>query len=45
MAVVKPTQYFGEGPTATVARNNALNLAAEEAANTLVAMLSAKNIR
>ncbi|MFS1703805.1 hypothetical protein [Alteromonas sp. AMM-1] len=45
VAKVGPVQYFGEGPTLTVAKNNALKLAAEEAAQELVAMLSGKNIR
>lgn len=44
-AKVGPVQYFGEGPTATTARNNALNEAATEAGNVLVAQLSAKGIR
>lgn len=45
MAKVGPIQYFGEGPTITVAKNNALKLAAEEAAHELVATLSGKNIK
>jgi hypothetical protein len=45
VAKVGPVQYFGMGPTVMVARNNALKLAAEEVAATLVAKLSAKKIR
>ncbi|KXI29247.1 hypothetical protein [Paraglaciecola hydrolytica] len=45
VAKVGPVQYFGMGPTVMVARNNALKLAAEDVANTLVAKLSAKTIR
>ena len=45
VAKVGPIQYFGLGPTITVAKNNALKLAAEDAARNLVAILSTKNIR
>ncbi len=45
VAKVGPVQYFGLGPTAIVAKNNALKLAAEDVAKQLVAKLSAKNIR
>lgn len=44
VASVGPVQYSGEGPNYTVAKNNALILAANEAAKVLVAQLSSKNI-
>ncbi|WP_100642414.1 hypothetical protein [Alteromonas facilis] len=44
MAKVGPVQYSAEGDTITMAKNNALKLAAEEAAQELVAILSSKNI-
>lgn len=45
VAAVGPVQYKGLGPTSSVARNNALSLAAQEAAKALVDKLSNKNIR
>lgn len=45
VAKVGPVQYIGLGPTVTVAKNNALKLAAEEAAKSLVGKLSSKSIR
>ena len=45
VAKVGPVQYFGTGPSQLVAKNNALKLAAQEAAKDLVAKLSGKNIR
>lgn len=44
IAKVGPVQYSAEGSTITMAKNNALKLAAEEAAQELVAILSSKNI-
>lgn len=44
VASVGPVQYAGLGPNSTVARNNALKLAAEKAATQLTAQLQAKNL-
>ena len=44
VAKVGPIQYIGLGPTPIVAKNNALKQAAEEAAQSLIAQLSAKSI-
>jgi hypothetical protein len=44
VASVGPVQYAGLGPNSTVARNNALKLAAEKAATQLTAQLHAKNL-
>lgn len=44
VAKIGPVQYFGLGPTPIVAKNNALKQAAEEAAQALIAQLSAKSI-
>lgn len=45
VASVGPVQYSGLGPDAKVAMRNALNLAAKEAANEIVAILNSKGIR
>lgn len=45
VAAVGPVQYVGMGSTPTMAKNNALILAAKEMATTLVAQLSVKTIR
>ena len=45
LASVGPVQYSGLGPNPTVAKNNALKLAAEEAAKELVNQLNSKNIK
>lgn len=45
VASVGPVQYSGLGPDAKVAMRNALNLAAEKAANEIVAILNSKGIR
>ena len=45
VASVGPVQYSGLGPDAKVAMRNALNLAAEEAAKEIVAILNSKGIR
>ncbi|WP_317930295.1 hypothetical protein [Halioxenophilus sp. WMMB6] len=42
VAKVGPVQYFGVGPTRTIAKNNALKLAAESAAKDLVAKINAR---
>lgn len=44
VASVGPVQYAGLGPNSTVARNNALKLAAQKAAAQLTAQLHAKNL-
>lgn len=44
VASVGPVQYAGLGPSATVARNNALKLAAKEAAAQLTAQLHSKKM-
>lgn len=44
-AAVGPVQYFGEGPTYGVAKNNALKSAAQAAAKVLAAQLRANNIK
>jgi hypothetical protein len=45
VASVGPVQFSGLGPDAQVAMRNALNLAAEEAAKEIVAILNSKGIR
>jgi hypothetical protein len=45
VASVGPIQFSGIGPTQTVAKTNALKLAAEKAAKELTAQLRAKNIQ
>ena len=45
VAAVGPIQYSGLGPNQTVARNNALQLAAESAGQTLTQQLNSKGIR
>jgi hypothetical protein len=45
VASVGPVQFSGLGPDAQVATRNALNLAAEEAAKEIVAILNSKGIR
>lgn len=45
VAKVGPIQIIGEGPTFITAKNNALKLAGEKAAQVIVAQLSGKNIR
>ncbi|MCD4744111.1 MAG: hypothetical protein K8R67_16740 [Desulfobacteraceae bacterium] len=45
VASVGPVQFSGLGPDQTVAKRNALKLAAEKAANELVSQLRAKNIK
>ena len=45
VASVGPVQFSGLGPDSQVAMRNALNLAAEEAAKEIVAILSSKGIR
>ena len=44
VASIGPVQFSGQGPDATVAENNALLYASEEAAKQLVSQLSNKNI-
>jgi hypothetical protein len=45
VAAVGPIQYAGLGPSQTVARNNALKLAAESAGQTLTQQLNSKGVR
>ncbi len=45
VASVRPTQFAGIGPDASVARRNALNLAGEKAASIIVDQLNMKNLR
>jgi len=45
VASVGPVQYFGEGATYQIAKNNALRSAAQSVAKTLAAQLRARNIR
>jgi hypothetical protein len=45
VAAVGPVQYSGLGPDQTVARNNALMLAAESAGQTLTQQLNSKGVR
>jgi hypothetical protein len=45
VASVGPVQKQGLGPDAKVAMRNALNIAAEEAAKEIVAILNSKGIR